>query len=335
MFNVVLGDIIGSRFEFFSTQETDVRLFHSACSWTDDTVCTYAVSKVCEIIKTNESFTDEEIEQLFFNEFKSIVSKFPMAGYGKSFFKWTTQNKYQSSNSKGNGCLMRITPIIIHFDDWEKIKKIGYLCTKTSHNHEESFKTTECYLKILFTLKKTPNNPKEIVSNIFKEYGYDLVSVNKYHELSGYYIYAEDTLPRVISCYLESNSFEETCKNVLFIGSDTDTNCAIAGALCELTYGVNNTNIQELFRYFDHKSFFIINHMAEVYAQNFTSSIWLTEQNKSLILKLKDYQAIDVTAAWDPLELPSDEEYYKYKPNKYKPNKYNKFKNWIKSIKLN
>lgn len=75
--------------------------------------------------------------------------------------------------------------------------------------------------------------------------------------------------------------------------------------------------------------------MAEVYAQNFTSSIWLTEQNKSLILKLKDYQAIDVTAAWDPLELPSDEEYYKYKPNKYKPNKYNKFKNWIKSIKLN
>ncbi|SNB75008.1 Uncharacterised protein [Kingella negevensis] len=39
-----IGDIVGSRFEFDNHKSTDFELFHSSCDFTDDTVCSVAVT---------------------------------------------------------------------------------------------------------------------------------------------------------------------------------------------------------------------------------------------------------------------------------------------------
>ncbi len=317
MLTTILGDIVGSRYEFFITQETDVIFFHGACSWTDDTICTYATSLVCEKIKKDPNLSDDEIEVLFFEEFKRVTRLYPMAGYGYKFLKWTQLREYRSSDSYGNGCLMRISPIILHFDDLDLIQRIGRICTQTSHNHPDSLKAVQAYLEILYFLKKKPEVPKKIVREIMEKYHYTILSVEEYCQIGGYYGLAKDTLPRAVSSYLEADSFEQMCKNVLYIGADTDTNAAIAGALVELTYGINNNNLKKVYRYFDHKNFDIVKGLCNVYLENKSVLEGLyTSENFGLIKEIYEHQPVDQTAAFDPLMMPSDEDYYKNAPEK-------------------
>ena len=44
MLGAIIGDIVGSRFEFNPTNDFDFELFTDECSFTDDTICTIAVA---------------------------------------------------------------------------------------------------------------------------------------------------------------------------------------------------------------------------------------------------------------------------------------------------
>lgn len=44
MLGAIVGDIVGSRFEFANTHRTDFELFADGCNYTDDTICTIAVA---------------------------------------------------------------------------------------------------------------------------------------------------------------------------------------------------------------------------------------------------------------------------------------------------
>lgn len=330
MLGSILGDIVGSRFEFMSTQEKEVRLFHPACSWTDDTLLTYAVSKVCSYIIQNNILDENEIEALFANEFKKIVKAFPMAGWGKSFQAWSKEIDYSPNNSAANGCLMRLSPIILYFDDLETMKKISKICTKVTHNDIESYKAVNALVEILFYLKKEVlkesivvtdkdviEGKKKEVKKILLNNGYELESVNYYHQTAGYWGLAKDTLPRSVSSYLEGTSFENVMKNILFIGSDTDTTATIAGSMSEMTYSLNADILNNIYRYYDHISFNIIKEIIKPYFLE-KNSLFLNnlyeEKSQFKLREILTHNPIDPTAQWDPLELPSDDEYYHLKP---------------------
>lgn len=44
MIGAIIGDIVGSRFEFNNTRDGNFALFSPECSFTDDTICTVAVA---------------------------------------------------------------------------------------------------------------------------------------------------------------------------------------------------------------------------------------------------------------------------------------------------
>ena len=44
MIGAIIGDIIGSRFEFINAPEPGFELFTEQCSYTDDTICTVAIA---------------------------------------------------------------------------------------------------------------------------------------------------------------------------------------------------------------------------------------------------------------------------------------------------
>lgn len=319
MIGSLLGDIVGSRFEFISTQEREAKLFHSACSWTDDSVCTYAVSLACEKIITDNITEEEDIEQIFFKQFKKAVKNHPMAGYGKKFFAWSQNKHYESTDSAANGCLMRISPIVMYFNDLETIQKIGRICTQTSHNHPESFKNVAALLEIMFYLKNNAKSEdkylKTEVRNICEKHQIVVEPIETYHKLAGYWILAKDTLPRAISAYLDTPNFDETFRNVIYLGSDTDTTATIAGALSELTYGIAPEHLDEFYRYYDHKSFDILKQVCQPYLNQEELSLKIYgEEGFAKLKELYNYNATDPTASYDPLEIPSDEEYYKVLP---------------------
>jgi ADP-ribosylglycohydrolase len=328
MLGSILGDIIGSRFEFMSTQEKDVTLFHPGCSWTDDTVLTYAVSKVCAAIKENKIDDDDLIEKLFVAEFRKVVKDFPMAGWGKRFFAWASAPTYTPNDSAGNGCLMRISPVVFYFKDLETIQRIGRICTKVSHNHPDSYKSVEAFLEILHYLFNTVVHEdaleaidielrKKAVKEITEKHGFVVEPVESLHAIGGYWGLAKDTLPRALSGYLESNGYEDVMRNMLYIGSDTDTTATVAGGLAELTYSLKAEDINNLYRYFDHKSFYMVKQICEQYIESDNKDLWdnlLNDETKEKIQELVAHKPVDQTAQWDPLELPSDEEYYKLEP---------------------
>lgn len=45
MFGAIIGDIVGSRFEFDNCKSKEFELFTNTCDFTDDTVMTLAVAK--------------------------------------------------------------------------------------------------------------------------------------------------------------------------------------------------------------------------------------------------------------------------------------------------
>jgi type I restriction enzyme M protein len=46
------------------------------------------------------------------------------------------------------------------------------------------------------------------------------------------------TMPEAFECFLEAESYEDCLRNVMYIGGDTDTLGAIAGAVAEALWGV-------------------------------------------------------------------------------------------------
>lgn len=330
MLSVIIGDIVGSRFEFMSIQEKDVTLFHSACCFTDDTVCNAAITDanltISDYLKQRKNIEDKygQIPESFYlNEFlqktytKKLVSfckEYPMAGYGKGFHKWL--DNPQPYNSNGNGSLMRASSVSLIFD--ENIENFTEQATAISHNHPEALLYTKHYSQILFLLKnscienKTIQNKKEMIKNFITENSIEIKSVKEYSQLEGYHVFAKPTLERALASWLEADNFEDTLKNVLYIGSDTDTTCAVASTFAEYTWGIELSMLEQLYRYFDFKNIELLKIVCRSYK---ISSYWniLPLENQNYINHLIELKLEDPTASYDALEIPSDADYYKGK----------------------
>ena len=100
MLGTIIGDIVGSRFEFDNIYKTDFELFTSECAFTDDSICTVAVADA--IIR------DEEFGKVLHEWCRRYP--YPKGGYGGSFARWVYSNSPQPYGSFGNGSAMRVSP---------------------------------------------------------------------------------------------------------------------------------------------------------------------------------------------------------------------------------
>ena len=330
MLSVIIGDIVGSRFEFMPTREKDVQLFHPACCFTDDTVCNAAITDanltIADYLKQRKIIEDkhgdipedfdlnEFLQKTYIKRLVSFCKDYPMAGYGKGFFKWV--NNPEPYNSNGNGALMRVSSVSLIFD--ENIEEFTEQATAISHNHPETLLYTKYYSQILFLFKKscmenkTVQDKKEMINLFIKEHSIEIKSVQEYSQLQGYHVFSKPTLERALASWLEADNFEDTLKNALYIGSDTDTTCAIASTFAEYTWGIEKSMLEQLYRYFDFKNIELLKIVCRSYK---TSNYWniLPLENQNYINHIIDLKLEDPTASYDALQIPSDEDYYKGK----------------------
>lgn len=101
MLGAIIGDIIGSRFEFNNTQSMDFELFAPECSFTDDTICTIAIA--------NALLTDKNYKKNLLWWCKKYPN--PKGGYGAGFANWLTSTEHEPYYSYGNGSAMRVAPV--------------------------------------------------------------------------------------------------------------------------------------------------------------------------------------------------------------------------------
>ena len=244
MYGAILGDIIGSRFEFDrggKTKEFD--LFTDECSWTDDTVLTVAVADA--LMKEGPDADIEKISGHVRHSLRKWGRKYPNAGFGGSFYRWLFTRGAGPYNSYGNGSAMRTSAVGWLYDSLERTREVAAAVAAVTHNHPEGIKGAECTSSVIF-MARTGVPKKEIREYVIREFGYDLSeSLEQLRARHEHIESCQDSLPKALAAFFEGEDFEDVVRNAVSLGGDTDTLGAIAGAMGEAMYGIPAILISE------------------------------------------------------------------------------------------
>ena len=240
MYGAILGDIIGSPYEFDRGSKTkDFPFFDKGARFTDDSVMTIAVADALIQAATDGVIDDEAAtKDLLIDSMHKWGHKYTNAGYGGRFYHWLARSEREPYGSWGNGSAMRASAAGWLYDDPETTRKVARWTAEVTHNHPEGVKGAEATAAAIW-MARNGKTKEEIKDYIIKEFGYDLgrtcdeIRPDYYHVES-----CQQTVPEAITAFLEGNDFEDVIRTAVSLGGDCDTLTCIAGAIAEAFYGV-------------------------------------------------------------------------------------------------
>ncbi len=235
MYGAILGDIIGSPYEFDRGDKTkDFPLFNEDSEFTDDSVMTIAVADAM----LSGAKDPERIKTLLVYSMKRWGRKIPDAGYGGMFYRWLFTDDPQPYGSFGNGSAMRVSSVGWLYDTLEETREKARLTAEVTHNHPEGIKGAECVASVIW-LARNGKSKQEIREYVIKEFGYDLSRTCDVIRPGYYHVEScQETVPEAITAFLEGESFEDVIRTAVSLGGDCDTLTCIAGSMAEAFYGV-------------------------------------------------------------------------------------------------
>lgn len=229
MWGAIVGDVVGSRFEFDRGGKTkDFHLFTQECCFTDDSVMAVAVAD--GLIKGGSK--DDIIQSML-----KWGRKYPNAGYGQMFLRWLATGGKEPYNSFGNGSAMRVAAAGWLYDTLKETQEMARRTAEVSHNHPEGIKGAECTATVIFMGRRHADKDfiRDYVTDV---YGYELSTVDELRKKHEHIETCMDSMPKALTAFFEGNDFEDVIRNAVSLGGDTDTLGAIAGAMAEGFYGV-------------------------------------------------------------------------------------------------
>lgn len=243
MYGAIIGDIVGSVYEFSPKKTKDFPLFSAKCEVTDDTIMTVAVAEVLLGLDGNER--EEEIKSRFVQAMKTWGHKYPWGGYGGRFNAWLQSDSSEPYNSLGNGSAMRVSPCGWLYNDMETTRKMARLSAEVTHNHPEGIKGAEAIAAAIFMARKGASK-EEIKEFVETEFGYDLGKTCD--QIRPDCVFDETcpvSVPEAIIAFLDSTDYEDVIRNAVSLGADADTQAAIAGSIAEAFYGIPDELIEQ------------------------------------------------------------------------------------------
>jgi len=270
MLGAIIGDIVGSVYEWDNIKTKDFPLFSDKCFFTDDTVMTIAVADALMNGGTEENFIDS---------MKKYGRMYPGSGYGIRFGSWLFSDDRKPYNSWGNGSAMRVSPcgwlmncgFCARTGMWPSDGRgIAKLSAEVTHNHPEGIKGALAVADAIFMCRFYTGGYGDEMGNavnkehtlsewktrikkhIEQEYGYDLNRT--LDEIRPAYRFNEScqkTVPEAIIAFLESADFEDAIRNAISLGGDSDTLAAITGSIAEAAYGIPQPIAERALGYLD------------------------------------------------------------------------------------
>lgn len=233
LFGALGGDIIGSVYEHNNHKSKDFPLFAEGSDFTDDSVMTIAAADAILVSATNSTTPD------YTAAYQLWGRDYPGRGYGAWFLNWLYSDDPQPYNSCGNGSAMRVSPVGFVFDTWEKVMSEAQASAECTHNDSEGIKGAQATAGAIL-LARTGSSKEEIKQRIENEFDYDLSKT--LDEIRPSYEWEEEiwlcqgTVPQALVSFLESDSYEDTIRNSISLGGDSDTLAAIAGSIAIAYY---------------------------------------------------------------------------------------------------
>lgn len=254
MLGAIVGDIIGSVYEWHNIKTKEFPLFREDCHFTDDTVMTCAIA---DAVMKGRNRND------FIYSIKKYGKMYPNVGYGARFKEWIFSDNREPYNSYGNGAAMRVSPCgwlancgyTARTGAWSRYLDIGGLSAEVTHNHPQAIRGAMATTVAIFLSryyfggycgdygKPINDNPEECKKRIRMEiehlYGYDLShTLDEIRPTYSFDATCQGTVPQAIIAFLESTNFEDAIRNAISIGGDSDTIAAITGSIAEAAYGI-------------------------------------------------------------------------------------------------
>lgn len=111
MYGAILGDIIGSPYEFDRGSKTkDFPLFTWRSEFTDDTVMTVAVAEA--FLDAQPDADEDWIRRRLVASMRRWGNRYPYAGYGAKFVRWLTVRANYFVISNWFGTVMKYSELI-------------------------------------------------------------------------------------------------------------------------------------------------------------------------------------------------------------------------------
>jgi ADP-ribosylglycohydrolase len=233
MIGAIVGDIVGSIFEWHNVKTKDFPLFSDACFFTDDSILTVALA---DSILTGTPY----VENL-----KAFYRWYPDGGYGGSFHRWASSPSSAPYNSWGNGAAMRISPVGFAYDDRDAVLQKAKEFTEVTHNHPEGIKGSQATAAAIF-MARTGKSKADIRQFVEDRFQYDLS--RHVDEIRPAYAFDEScqgTVPQAIRAFLDSADFEDAIRTAISLGGDSDTLACITGGIAQAFYGGVPENVQQ------------------------------------------------------------------------------------------
>lgn len=253
MLGAIIGDIVGSRFEFNNHKSKEFQLFTKDCFVTDDTIMTLAVAKA--IMETHKLSPEEDsfskiLQEQTIKYMREIGRKYPGCGYGHMFNGWIHSDGMKAYSSFGNGAAMRISAAGIYGRNVDDVCKISKTITEVTHNHKEGIKGAEATATAVY-MARNGSNKEEIHSHIEKNYYPLNFTIDGIRDNYHYDVTCQGTVPQAIKCFLEAHNFEDAIRTAVSIGGDSDTIAAITGSIAGTYYDIPVTIKEKALSYLD------------------------------------------------------------------------------------
>ena len=266
MLGAVVGDIIGSPYEWNNTDDRFFDLCHTVRGWsggrevnvhphyTDDTVMTLAVARW---LMQGEERTSSRLIHLM----QSMGREYPNSGFPPILKKWIESDNPRAYNSYGNAAAARVSPIGLVADSLPEAISLARLCASVTHSHPEGINGAMAMAQAVW-MARHGRSKEDILFAMENDFGYTLSIPNEElrylligsikepiiinGEETGNYYYREtgridsscqNTITAALKAFSEGDSFEDVVRRAVALGGDSDTICSMAGAIAEPFYG--------------------------------------------------------------------------------------------------
>lgn len=257
MLGAIIGDIVGSRFEFNNTNNRHFSLFTKDCDFTDDTICTVAVA---DAILHGASFEDK---------LREWCHKYPnpKGAYGGSFGAWLNSANPQPYNSFGNGAAMRVSPCALAASSDAEAIRLAIASASCTHNHPEGIIGAVATALVIRAIQASAGH--ELIASIDAEsiistyYGEDWF---KHLPQPGIFdVTCQGCVPLAFYIVDNSHSFEDAIRAAVAYGGDSDTLAAIVGSMAEAVWNIPTDIANSAMSYLPDEMRIIVNQFYEKY----------------------------------------------------------------------
>ena len=236
MIGAILGDIIGSPYEFDNIKTKDFPLFNRSSVLTDDSVMTIAVGKALYL--WNRGGDIDEFKELLIDIMHEYGELYPDCGFGGLFEDWVLSKSRKPYNSCGNGSAMRVAMVGWFSESLEECEALAKASAEITHNHPDGIKGAQATAVAVYLARTgaTKEEIKKYIEDKYYKINFTLDDIRPTYE---FVAINNGTVQPALEAFFESTDFEDAIRNAISIGGDSDTVGAITGAVAEAYYGIN------------------------------------------------------------------------------------------------